>query len=154
MVVGLGAQLVEGDGDLCSGVAAFCQVIRQQAFFDVAVAVAVGPVAQVAIAQLFVKERNTGSCVARSGLPMSFIFYSSSMGNSWAQAWMVVAILSSENTARLSLAFHSGLSWIICFTAESVAALPARERSWQAMSTVVSNSRCIVLLISETVRAR
>ena len=56
VVVRLGAQLVEGHADLRRGVAALGQPGREQPFLDVAVAVAVGPVAEVAIAQ-FVAEQ-------------------------------------------------------------------------------------------------
>ena len=56
VVVRLGAQLVDGHVDLRRGVAAFGQVSREQPFLDVAVAVAVGPVAEVAVAQ-FVAEQ-------------------------------------------------------------------------------------------------
>ena len=59
MVVRLGAQLVERAADLrrrCSP--ALRQVVREQAFLDVAVAVAVGPVAEIAVAQLVAEERD------------------------------------------------------------------------------------------------
>ena len=56
VVVRFGAQLVEGHADLRRGVAALRQPGREQPFLDVAVAVAVGPVAEVAIAQ-FVAEQ-------------------------------------------------------------------------------------------------
>ena len=56
VVVGLGAQLVDGRADLRRGIAAFGQVIREQPFLDVAVAVAVGPVAEVAVAQFIAEQ--------------------------------------------------------------------------------------------------
>ncbi len=56
VVVRLGAQLVDGAADLRRGVAALGQVGREQPFLDVAVAVAVGPVAEVAIAQLVAEQ--------------------------------------------------------------------------------------------------
>ena len=56
VVVRLGAQLVERRADLRRGVAALRQPGREQAFLDVAVAVAVGPVAEVAIAQLVAEQ--------------------------------------------------------------------------------------------------
>jgi hypothetical protein len=52
MVVRLGAQLVEGDASLRRSVAGFRQPRCEQTFLDVAVAVAVGPVAKVAIMKL------------------------------------------------------------------------------------------------------
>ena len=56
MVVRLGAQLVEGHADLRRGVAALGQLGREQLFLDVAVAVAVGPVAEIAVAQLVAEQ--------------------------------------------------------------------------------------------------
>ena len=56
VVVRLGAQLVEGHADLRRGVAALGQVRGEQPLLDVAVAVAVGPVAEVAIAQLVAEQ--------------------------------------------------------------------------------------------------
>ena len=56
VVVRLGAQLVEGAADLRRGVAAPGQVGREQPFLDVAVAVAVGPIAEVAVAQLIAEQ--------------------------------------------------------------------------------------------------
>ena len=52
----LGAQLVEGFGDLRRAVAALGQVGGEQAFLDVAVVRAVGPIAEVAVAE-FVTEQ-------------------------------------------------------------------------------------------------
>ena len=57
VVVRLGAQYVERPADLRRAVAALGQVGGEQAFFDVAVAVAVGPVAEVAIVEV---RRGTG----------------------------------------------------------------------------------------------
>ena len=56
VVVRLGAQLVQRDADLRRGVAALGQPGREQLLFDVAVAVAVGPVAEVAVAQLVAEQ--------------------------------------------------------------------------------------------------
>ena len=56
VVVRLGAQLVEGDADLRRRVAALGQPGREQPLLDVAVAVAVGPVAEVAVAQLVAEQ--------------------------------------------------------------------------------------------------
>jgi ABC-type uncharacterized transport system permease subunit len=58
VVVRLGAQGVDGPADLRRGVAAPAQVGGEQPFLNVAVAVAVGPVAQVAVAQLIAEERD------------------------------------------------------------------------------------------------
>lgn len=54
--VRLGAQLIEGHSDLCQCVAALGQPRRKQPFLDFAVALAVGLVAEAAVAQ-FVKEQ-------------------------------------------------------------------------------------------------
>ena len=56
VVVRLGAQLVQRDADLRRGVAAPGQPGGEQPFLDVAVAVAVGPVAEVAVAQLVAEQ--------------------------------------------------------------------------------------------------
>ena len=55
-VVRLGAQHIDAPADLRRRVAAIRQVIRQQPFLDVAVAVAVGPVAKVAIVEFVAKQ--------------------------------------------------------------------------------------------------
>ena len=54
--VRLGAQLVERHADLLTGIAVSGKVVRQQTFLDVAVAVAVCPVAEIAIAQLIAEQ--------------------------------------------------------------------------------------------------
>ena len=56
VVVRLGAQRIDRAADLRRAVAAFRQVGREQPFLDVAVAVAVGPVAEIAVVQ-FVAEQ-------------------------------------------------------------------------------------------------
>ena len=55
-VIGLGAQLVQRRADLCRAVASARQILGQQALFDVTVASAVGPVAQVAVPQFVTKQ--------------------------------------------------------------------------------------------------
>ncbi len=56
VVVRLGAQLVEGRADLRRRVAALGQLGGEQVLLDVAVAVAVGPVAEVAVAQFIAEQ--------------------------------------------------------------------------------------------------
>src|SRR5262249_50497853 len=56
VVVCVGAQFVEGATDLCRSVTAPGQVGGEQPCLNVAVAVAVGPVAEVAVAKLIAEE--------------------------------------------------------------------------------------------------
>ena len=56
VVVGLGMQLMDGRADLRRGVFPRTQVVRKQAVLDVAVAGAVGPVAQIVVIQFIVEE--------------------------------------------------------------------------------------------------
>lgn len=58
VVVCLGAQLVKGSADLSGRVAAFGQPRREQAFFDIAVAIAVGPIAQVSVVKFVAEQCN------------------------------------------------------------------------------------------------
>ena len=73
MVVRLGAQGIDRPADLRRGVAAPGQVGGEQSCLNVAVAVAVGPVAEVAVASSSWKSAMTRFCVARSGWPMLLI---------------------------------------------------------------------------------
>ena len=57
-VVGLGSQLEKGTADLRRRVAALGQPGREQRFFDVAVAVSVGPVAEIARLEFIAEESN------------------------------------------------------------------------------------------------
>src|ERR1019366_5690380 len=56
VVVGFGAEIVDCLADLRRAVAVSGQVGREQTFLDVAVAVAVGPVAEVAIVKFVAKQ--------------------------------------------------------------------------------------------------
>ena len=56
MVAGFGAQFVESRADLRRRVTALGQPRHKQAFFNVAVAAAVGPVANISVAQLVAEE--------------------------------------------------------------------------------------------------
>jgi len=56
VVVRLGVQTVEGDGDLGCRVAASGQPVGKQALLEVAVPVPVGPVAELVIAQLVTEQ--------------------------------------------------------------------------------------------------
>ena len=71
VVVGLGAQLVEGRANLSCGVATLRQVGREHPFLDVAVAVAVGPIAEVAIVQLIAEQGDDAVLRGAFGLPNS-----------------------------------------------------------------------------------
>ena len=64
--------------DLRLEIAALCQPGREQAFLDVAVAVAVGPVAEIAIAQFVAEQGDDAILRRRSGWPMSLISIESS----------------------------------------------------------------------------
>ena len=75
VVVGLGAQLVESRADLRRGISAPRQPRRQNPRLDVAVAVAVAPVAQVAIAQLIHKELD--HALLRGALRLADLVHSS-----------------------------------------------------------------------------
>ena len=56
MVIRLGSELVKGGADLRRRVAVLGQPCREQIFLDVAVAVAVCPVAEVAVFQLIAEQ--------------------------------------------------------------------------------------------------
>ena len=56
VVAGRYAEIVDCFADMRRTVPAFAQVFREQGFFDVAVAFAVGPVAEVAIAEFIAKQ--------------------------------------------------------------------------------------------------
>jgi hypothetical protein len=81
VVVGLGVQLVQGDVDLPGAVAVPGQPGREQAFLDVAVAVAAGPVAQVAVLQLVAEQGNDAVLGGTFGLADGAHMISSTAGN-------------------------------------------------------------------------
>ncbi len=56
MVIGLAPQDGKGRVDLFRGITRLAQMIREQTFFEVAVARAVGPVAQVAVFHLVTEK--------------------------------------------------------------------------------------------------
>ena len=58
VIVSLGAELVEGNPNLLSCVAALGQPGRKQTLLDVAVVFAVGPIPQVAIGELLAEQGN------------------------------------------------------------------------------------------------
>jgi len=58
VVVRLGAQGMDGLADLRRGVAALGQMGSKQPFFDVAIAVPVGPVTEVAVPKLIAEKRD------------------------------------------------------------------------------------------------
>lgn len=56
VIIGLGAQLVERRADLSRGIAALRQPVGKDALIDIAVAGTVGPVAEIAVAQLLLEQ--------------------------------------------------------------------------------------------------
>ena len=56
VVVCLSVQLVQGNADLRRGVAALRQINCEESFLDIAVALAVSPVAEVAVAKLIAEQ--------------------------------------------------------------------------------------------------
>lgn len=69
MVVRLGAQLVQRHGNARRRVAATRQPIRQQRLLDIAVAVTVAPVNQIALTQFVEEERDDTILGVALGLP-------------------------------------------------------------------------------------
>ena len=73
MVIRFGPELMQSDADLCRRVAALGQPGREQMLFDIAVAVAGGPVAEIAVAQLVAEQGDDAV-----------------LGNAFALEWRVI----------------------------------------------------------------
>src|SRR6185295_1888144 len=106
VVVRLGAELVEGGADLRRRVAAPGQPCREQLLLDVAVAVAVGPVTEIAVAQLVAEQGDDAVLGGALGLADEGHFRTSQYPDLVAPTWRITPaafILSKWYLMPLSL---------------------------------------------------
>src|SRR5579872_5178261 len=106
VVVGLRAEIVNGLADLRRIVAGLDQVGRQQFFFDVAVAVAVGPIAEVAVAEFVTEEGDDavlGGAFGLANIHTSRIFPVKRLCIMPCLSWRVFSSLASRAAISASM---------------------------------------------------